>query len=489
MPNGPAQYALFPSPKRPFMQTANLLTAAPIAAPGQAPGVGLVSAGFAGGLFGSADAQGGESSGPSGFPEALMAALLAGQPQPLPTNGAPPEGETPPAVAGASAPSNGALLSTSNAPVAPATDVASEVVASATAAETPDESLVQGIAQPTADALADNPVPAARQGEGKGEAKAPLAAAAALKDAVSAVGRDIPAAPTVQAATATSALVQVALLEAAPAEPQAPAETTAPPPAAVQQAVASAEAQKTLPPARAEASKPSPRDRAQPVVGQSVTLENPLAEIAVAAKGDAQESSFAEKLSTRPEEPADDAVTLTDAAEPAANPLPPITARAAEASPVLAEGTKVNGQTVAHLSAQIAKGAEAGRSTRFDLQLEPLGLGKVDVRVEINRAGDIVADLRFDNPMAAADLKSRSGELAAALENAGFDPAKTQLSFSSGGQQNFAGQFGQDLWSQQQGQGRQGFSGRSFTDLADLADSTVAPSARLGRTGGVDVRI
>jgi len=307
-------------------------------------------------------------------------------------------------------------------------------------------------------------------------------------------GRDVtsPAAPV--AAATIPAPLQVALLEAGPLTTETPApaptDAEAPPPVAVQQAIVSAEAQKPAAPMRQESSKHAARDRADSALGAPAVDNAPVADLALATRAGAgaKDISAVEAFAAT-DDAGEDAVTVADTAEPAASPLPAPTARAPEAAPAFAEGAKVNGQTVAHLSAQIAKAAENGRSTRFDVQLEPYGLGKVDVRVEINKAGDIIADLRFDNPMAAADLKHRSGELAAALENAGFDPAKTQLSFSSSGQQNFAGQFGQDLWNQQQGQSRQGFSGRAFTDLADLADSPAAPSAHLGRTGGVDVRI
>src|SRR5258708_6592975 len=77
-------------------------------------------------------------------------------------------------------------------------------------------------------------------------------------------------------------------------------------------------------------------------------------------------------------------------------------------------------QTVANLAAQIAKKLD-GRSTRFDVQLDPAGLGKVDVRVEIGGDGKMSASMAFDNPQAAAELKSRAGELQRALEQSGFD--------------------------------------------------------------------
>lgn len=479
------------------MQPANLFaTVAPTTAPGQAQGAGLGAAGSMGGLFGPVEGQGAEGADASGFAEALMAALMAGQPQtPQPQTpqvnvDTAPQGDQAvgeaKAVLGACAPFGGMpvagpVIDASSGLDAPAPDAASVQVAPGG---------LPALAEPADEA--DRTARPATAPDGKAEAELPQAAAS-LKDSVRAIGRDVTASPApTAAATTIPAPLQVALLEAGPRATEAaaptPTDAETPPPVAVQQAII-AETQKPVIPVRPEPSKAAARDRTDSAPGVVVTDNEPQADIALAAKAGTEAKNTPTTDAFASGEAGDDTLAATDTAEPTANPLPTPTARAAESAPGFAEAAKVNTQTVAHLSAQIAKAAENGRSTRFDVQLEPYGLGKVDVRVEINKAGDITADLRFDNPIAAADLKSRSGELAAALENAGFDPAKTQLSFSSNGQQNFAGQFGQDLWNQQQGQGRQGFSGRAFTDLADLADSPAAPTARQGRTGGVDVRI
>jgi Meckel syndrome type 1 protein len=78
-------------------------------------------------------------------------------------------------------------------------------------------------------------------------------------------------------------------------------------------------------------------------------------------------------------------------------------------------------ETVASLAAQMIKKLDGNRSTRFDIQLHPAELGRVDVRLEIGASGQLSASMSFDNPQAAAELKNRSAELRTALENAGFD--------------------------------------------------------------------
>lgn len=142
-------------------------------------------------------------------------------------------------------------------------------------------------------------------------------------------------------------------------------------------------------------------------------------------------------------------------------------------------------ETVASLAAHILKKLDA-RSTRFDVELDPAGLGKVDVRVEINAQGRVAAALAFDNPQAAAELKARSGELQRALEQAGFD-LSGGLSFDVAGER---GQARQD-WSESQGHPR----GRAFQQAldtaseADLAATSGELRLRRGVIGGVDVRI
>ena len=77
-------------------------------------------------------------------------------------------------------------------------------------------------------------------------------------------------------------------------------------------------------------------------------------------------------------------------------------------------------QTLAGLAAQIVSKFD-GKTTRFDVELHPLDLGRVDVRLEVGAGGQISAAMSFDNPQAAADMRARSADLQKALENAGFN--------------------------------------------------------------------
>jgi hypothetical protein len=178
------------------------------------------------------------------------------------------------------------------------------------------------------------------------------------------------------------------------------------------------------------------------------------------------------------------APAASDAGQPAAF-TSALNAQAANNAPALAHAAtplRAVPQTVANLAAQMVRKLN-GRSTRFDVELEPAGLGRVDVRVQIDAAGKMSAALNFDNQQAAAELKSRAGELQRAMEQAGFD-LSGGLSFDVA-----------DQGGQAQGQGDQSspnFRGRAFQAVLEGgADSAVNPQTlyRQASAAGVDIRI
>ncbi len=90
-------------------------------------------------------------------------------------------------------------------------------------------------------------------------------------------------------------------------------------------------------------------------------------------------------------------------------------------------------ETVAKLAAGILDKLE-GQATRFDLQLDPHGLGKVEVSVEIGADGKLTAQLGFDNAVGLSELRGRAQELRSALEQAGFNLGEGALSFDFNGE-------------------------------------------------------
>ena len=87
--------------------------------------------------------------------------------------------------------------------------------------------------------------------------------------------------------------------------------------------------------------------------------------------------------------------------------------------------------SAADLAAQMAAKISAG-SSRFQLQLNPLGLGRVDVSVSIGGDRQLTAALSFADPQTASALSAHAGELKTALEQAGFNVPAGGFDFTSG---------------------------------------------------------
>lgn len=179
------------------------------------------------------------------------------------------------------------------------------------------------------------------------------------------------------------------------------------------------------------------------------------------------------------------------APEPAtAESMQALVASTPSADPRAAAAAAVRGspETVAMLASTIARKLE-GRTTHFDMELHPAEFGRVDVRLRIDSEGRVAAQMAFDNPVAAADLRARADELRRQLEQAGFQVASEDLTFTDKG----AGGFDQNP--------RNAFAGmdadaggraraRAFADgerAARLADD----AGRLQRRNltGLDVRV
>ncbi|HEY5006678.1 MAG TPA: flagellar hook-length control protein FliK, partial [Caulobacteraceae bacterium] len=134
---------------------------------------------------------------------------------------------------------------------------------------------------------------------------------------------------------------------------------------------------------------------------------------------------------------------------------------------------------VSQIATQVAKSVD-GKSTRFDISLDPAGLGHVNVKVEIGAQGQITAQLSFDNAHTAAEAKSQAGQLQQALEQAGFNIAQGGLSFNFGGQG--AGFAGQQASAQQP-------LATPVQDLSSATQTAAAATASSRPASGVDITI
>ena len=132
---------------------------------------------------------------------------------------------------------------------------------------------------------------------------------------------------------------------------------------------------------------------------------------------------------------------------------------------------------IAQISAQILRRIE-GNATRFELALTPEDLGRVDVSLEIDAEGSLVARLAFDNPAAAAELRGQADQLRRELESAGLQLARDALEFTE----------------RRDGDGSQRFDrrgSRAFAGAVELAAEIDAPPAYQSSMTprGVDLRV
>jgi flagellar hook-length control protein FliK len=224
------------------------------------------------------------------------------------------------------------------------------------------------------------------------------------------------------------------------------------------------------------------------IEASTATIETHAAVSALAFEANGGANPSGPDLSGKPQTSADAGALPTPAAQngaatsatlagadvvPGAATPPP----AAAAALAAANGAQITAQ----LAAQIGRKADA-RQGRFDFALEPQGLGRVDVSLKIDAAGQLSAMLSFDNPATAAEAKSRAADLQTALQQAGFDVSHSGLSFTSGGA---AGGQGQAAW--------QDFMSSSPWSAAPVADAALNAAPVIpqppSRPGGLDIRI
>ncbi|MCJ2100494.1 flagellar hook-length control protein FliK [Methylobacterium sp. E-046] len=125
-----------------------------------------------------------------------------------------------------------------------------------------------------------------------------------------------------------------------------------------------------------------------------------------------------------------------------------------------------------------------GGSSEFQIRLDPVELGRIDVKLAIDKAhGTVMTHLVVDRPETLALLQRDAGQLQQALSQAGLDPSGGGLNLSlrgdggaqagGGGQQDGAPRGGATAWTRDKGD----------------APQEVAPTRWLRGYGGVDIRI
>lgn len=178
-----------------------------------------------------------------------------------------------------------------------------------------------------------------------------------------------------------------------------------------------------------------------------------------------------------------DVATAEAGGDFAAGPTEPAGRTEAGQGPEAAGSTAPRGapETVAKLVAGILEKL-GGQTSRFDLRLDPHGLGTVDVSLEIAADGQLTASMTFDTPQAAQELRARAGELRQALEQAGFTLGEDGLTF------DLADQNGRQDPGASQDNDRRPFASQAFARLFDTLEAEAAP-IRLSARRGLDIVI
>ena len=180
----------------------------------------------------------------------------------------------------------------------------------------------------------------------------------------------------------------------------------------------------------AEASDPAPGGVAQAAVA-SATAQSSAPQALMSQSQPAAISAFAALIQAQSQATETSVTPTTDTVPTGQNQLATQAASTATA-PVIASFSSLSRATLdttVQIAAQITRQL-AGRSTRFEMGLTPEGLGKVNVSMDIDADGQLTAQLAFDNPLAAADMRARADELRGQLQDAGFKLTDDALTFS-----------------------------------------------------------
>src|SRR5205085_4244671 len=81
------------------------------------------------------------------------------------------------------------------------------------------------------------------------------------------------------------------------------------------------------------------------------------------------------------------------------------------------------------LAMEIAASAKSGKS-RFEIRLDPADLGRIDVRIDVDRNGQVTSHLTVERPETLSMLRQDANQLQRALADPGFKTDGSGLQFS-----------------------------------------------------------
>ena len=135
------------------------------------------------------------------------------------------------------------------------------------------------------------------------------------------------------------------------------------------------------------------------------------------------------------------------------------------------------------LALEIATSVKSGKS-RFEIRLDPADLGRIDVRIDVDRNGKVTSHLTVEKPETLSMLRQDAPQLQRALDDAGFKTDSGGLQFSLRDQSSSGQNGGND-------------TARNAQRLVISDDETIPAAAVAGRTygrmlgssSGVDIRV
>ena len=139
---------------------------------------------------------------------------------------------------------------------------------------------------------------------------------------------------------------------------------------------------------------------------------------------------------------------------------------------------------VSGLAVEIAATVQSGK-THFEVRLDPAELGRIDVRIDVDRNGQVTSHLTVEKPETLSMLKQDAPQLQQALNDAGLKSGSGGLQFSLRDQS----QSGQNNANNNQTGGQ---PQRLVVNEEDTVPAAIAGRSygrMMGASGGVDIRV
>ncbi len=179
-----------------------------------------------------------------------------------------------------------------------------------------------------------------------------------------------------------------------------------------------------------------------------------------------------------PTDSTDAGVQATGAIQPQA-PAPATAAPVGTLSVTAATNAAV---PLSGLALEIAASAKNGKSS-FEIRLDPADLGRIDVRIDVDRNGQVTSHLTVEKPETLSMLQQDAPQLQRALDDAGLKTGSGGLQFSLRDQSSSG---------QNSGNGSNGNAQRLVISDEDTIPAAVAGRTygrMLGSSSGVDISV